>query len=109
MFMEVGMSSTLDGTQSQKTHGLSIQMPHVISPTITFTFMMSPMTTIWYKAVCIDHSKKLQVLWPVKYCTNAGANLYSLQCKLLKGDIIKKDHKNKIAIQSFNGDIIQDH
>ena len=33
----------------------------------------------------VNGSKRLHVLWPMKYCTKVGANLYSLTYKLLQG------------------------
>ena len=41
----------------------------------------------------VDGSERMLVLWPVKYCTKASANLLSLTCKLLQGRKISSDHK----------------
>ena len=44
----------------------------------------------------------------MKFCPKAGANLFSLTCKLLKGKKIKSDHQINIMVKSSNGDIIFD-
>ena len=32
-------------------------------------------------SVCqVDGTKQVHILWPMKYCAKAGANLYSLAC-----------------------------
>ena len=51
--------------------------------------------------VCqVNQSGKSHKLWPVKYCAKAGANQFSLTCKLSQGSIISSDCKNKIVAQS---------
>ena len=37
----------------------------------------------------VDVTELVHILWPIKYCTKAGANLYSLTCKLSQGNKIK--------------------
>ena len=35
--------------------------------------------------VCqVDRTKWVHTIWPIKFCPNAGANLFSLTCKLLQ-------------------------
>ena len=50
-------------------------------------------------------SKKLHVLWFMKYCIMAGANLYSLTCKLLQESKIA-DFKNNLVILSTGSNIM---
>ena len=46
----------------------------------------------------VDGSEWVHNPCPMKYCAKAGANLYSLICKLLQGNKMKIDHKK---ISSF--------
>ena len=56
--------------------------------------------------VCqVDSIEWAYILWPVKYCTMAGANLYSPTCKLLQINKIESDHKNDIMVQSYDDNI----
>ena len=45
----------------------------------------------------------------MKFCSKAGANLFSLMCKLLQGKTISSDHQNNIVIKSTDVNIILDH
>ena len=58
--------------------------------------------------VQVNGSERLYVLWPMKYCTKAGANIHSLTYKLLQGRKIISDCKNNIVKQSTDGKIILD-
>ena len=40
---------------------------------------------LWMKVHQVDDTERVHILWPVKYCAKAGANLYSLTCELLHG------------------------
>ena len=51
----------------------------------------------------------MHTLWPVKYCTKAGANLDSLTSELLEENKVKSDHKKNNMVQFSNGNIILDH
>ena len=43
--------------------------------------------------VCqVDGTEQIHTLWTVKCCSEAGANLFSLTCKLLHGNKIVSDH-----------------
>ena len=56
----------------------------------------------------VDRSKKMYILWPVKYCTKAGMNLFSLTCELLQDIKMWNDHKNNIIVETTSGDITLD-
>ena len=56
----------------------------------------------------VNRAEQVHTLWPVKLCPNAGANLFSLTCKLLQGNKISSDHLNNMMINTPNGDIILD-
>ena len=59
--------------------------------------------------VCqVDGSKRLKVLWLMKFYTKAGAIFYLLICKLLQGSKILSNCKNNIVIQSTIRDIVLD-
>ena len=42
----------------------------------------------------------------MKFCLKAGANLFSLMCKLLQGKTISRGHQNNIMVNSMSGNII---
>ena len=52
--------------------------------------------------------EQIHTLLPVTLCIKAGANLFSLTCKFLKGNKIKSDHKNKIVVHTSEGNLILD-
>ena len=52
-------------------------------------------------------SKKLNTLWPVKYCVKAGSNLFSLTCKSRKGNNISVE-KNSIVLETVKGNTVMD-
>ena len=54
-------------------------------------------------------SKKLHILWLVKYCTNAGVSLFLVIYELLQGSKLSSDHKNNIIVQTTSDDIILDY
>ena len=57
----------------------------------------------------VGSTEWVYVLWPIKYCAKAGANLYSLTCKLLQRNKIKNDPKDNIMVHSSECNIILDH
>ena len=56
-----------------------------------------------------DGTEWVHTLWLMKFSPKAGANLFSLTCKLLQGKTISSDHQNNIMVKSTDGDIILDH
>ena len=103
-----------------KTNGLAILVPYAISPVMILVFKMSLRTMHQYRIVwatylppkngklcmkvCqVDGTEWLHILWPMKYNTKAGANLYSLTCKLLKGGKKRRGDKSNILVQSYKG------
>ena len=56
----------------------------------------------------VNGTEQVHTLWPAKFCPNAGANLFSLTCKLLQGNKIASDHENNIVVNTPKGDIILD-
>ena len=44
--------------------------------------------TIWQ----VDGTEQVHTLWPMKFCPKAGANLFSLMCKLSQGKTISSIH-----------------
>ena len=44
----------------------------------------------------------------MKFCPKAGANLFSLTCKLSQGNTILSDDQNNIMVKSMDGNIIFD-
>ena len=60
--------------------------------------------------VCqVNGEEQVHTLWPVKFCPMAGANLFSLMCKLSQGNKISSDHFNNIVINTPSGNIVSDH
>ena len=57
----------------------------------------------------VNGDEQVHTLWPVKFCPLAGANLFSLMCKLSQGNKISSNASNNIVINTRNGDIILDH
>ena len=56
------------------------------------------------KVYQVDGTEWVCILWSMKYCIKAGANLHSLTWELSHKNKIKSDHKNNILVQSSNGD-----
>ena len=56
----------------------------------------------------VDGSDQVHTLWPMRFCPKAGANLFSLMCKLLQGKMMSSNHCNNIVIDSMEGKIILD-
>ena len=50
----------------------------------------------------------IHILWPMKFCPKADADLFSQNCKPLQGNSISSDHQNNILVSSMSGDIILD-
>ena len=63
---------------------------------------------LWVKICQVDGTEQTHTLWPVKFCPKAGANLFSLTCKLLQGNKIASDHENYIMVNTPTSDIILD-
>ena len=52
--------------------------------------------------VCqVNGTEWVHTLWPVKFCSKAGANLSSLTCKLSQGNRISSDHLNNIVVNTM--------
>ena len=56
----------------------------------------------------VNGEEQVHTLWPVKFCPLAGANLFSLTCKLSWGNKISSDEVNNIIMNTPSGDIILD-
>ena len=56
----------------------------------------------------VNGTEWVHILWPMKFCPKAGANLFCLTCKLLQGNMISSDHQNNIMVSSTSGNIILD-
>ena len=54
----------------------------------------------------VNCSEKTHILWPVKYCTKAGANLFLLTCELMQGSKISGENKKNIMVENTSGNII---
>ena len=60
------------------------------------------------EACQVDGSEKSHILWPIKYCTKGGANLFLLSCKLFQWSKILNSCKGNIVVQSISGNIMLD-
>ena len=49
----------------------------------------------------VDGTEWIHVLWPMKFCPKALANLFSLTCKLLQRNRIPSDHGNDIVVNNI--------
>ena len=59
--------------------------------------------------VCqVNRTEQVHVLCPMKFCPKEGANLFSLMCKLSKGNMISSNHCNNIVVNTTYVDIILD-
>ena len=56
----------------------------------------------------IGGTEQVHTIWSVKVFPKAGANLFSLTCKLLQGSKIASNHQNNIMVNAPTGDIIHD-
>ena len=56
----------------------------------------------------VNRLEQVHTLWPVKFSPLAGANLFSLTCKLSQGNRISSDKANNIVITTRNGNIVLD-
>ena len=56
----------------------------------------------------VNGNEKVHTLWLVKFYPKAGANLFSLTCKLLQGNKILSYYLINIVINTPNGNIILD-
>ena len=63
---------------------------------------------LWVIMQQVNIAEQVHTLWPVKFCPMAGANLFSLMCKLLRGNKISSDHLNDIVINTPNSEIVLD-
>ena len=54
----------------------------------------------------MNGGEQVHTLWPVKFCPSAGANLFSLTCKLSQGNKISSDKTN--VVSTPNGNIVLD-
>ena len=57
----------------------------------------------------LNGTEWIHIVWPMKFCSKVGANLFSLACKHFQGNKIKSDHKNNIMVHFSEGNIILDH
>ena len=53
-------------------------------------------------------TERVHTLWPMKFCSKAGANLFSLTHKLSQGNKIASDQQNNILVNTPTRDIILD-
>ena len=63
---------------------------------------------LWVKVHQVNRTEWVCTLWRMKFCPKAGANLFSLTCKLLQGKRIASDHCNNIVVNTLNGNVILD-
>ena len=56
----------------------------------------------------VDGTGLVHTLWLMKFCSKAGANLFSLTCKLSQRKTISSDHQNNIVVKSLDCNIILD-
>ena len=56
----------------------------------------------------VNGTEQVHTLSLVKFCAKAGANLFSLMCKLSHGNKISSDHHNNIVVNTLTGNIILD-
>ena len=47
----------------------------------------------------VDRTEWVHILWTMKFCPKAGANLFSLTCELLQRKTILSDHQNNIVVK----------
>ena len=57
----------------------------------------------------VNGEEQVHTLWSVKFCPLAGANLFSLTCKLSQGNNISSNETNNIVINTPSGDIVLDY
>ena len=72
------------------------------------------MPAIKKRKLCINilqvyDMERVHTLWSVKFCFNAGANLFSLTCKFLQENKISSDHHSNIMVKSSDDNVILDH
>ena len=60
------------------------------------------------KVYQVNGDEQVHTLWPVTFCPSAGANLFSLTCKLSQGNKISSNELNNIIINTPSGNIILD-
>ena len=56
----------------------------------------------------VNGQEQVHTLWPVQFCPSAGANLFLLTCKLLRGHKISSDDANNIVVITPISNIILD-
>ena len=56
----------------------------------------------------VNGTEWFHMLWPMKFCPKAGANLFSVTCKFLQGKTTLIVHQNNIMIKSMDGNVILD-
>ena len=49
---------------------------------------------LWVLVQWVDGTEWAHTLWSMKFCLKAGANLFFLMCKLLQGNLHKKNVNN---------------
>ena len=95
---------------SRITYGLAIHEPYAILPTMTDIYDIIQINeSVQGSSDNISATKKgklwkyvkTMVTWTMTYCTKAGANLFSLTCKLLQECRILSDCENKIVIHCW--------
>ena len=59
-------------------------------------------------ACLVNGTEWVHILWPIKFCPKAGANLFPLTCKRSQGSRISSTHPNNIVVKTLNGGIILD-
>ena len=82
-----------------------------INESIQGSFGVMPATEkgkLQVKAWQFDRTEQDHSLWPVKFCPNAGANLFFLMCELLQGNKVSSDYQNNIMVNTPTSNIILD-
>ena len=59
-------------------------------------------------SVKVNGSEQVRTLWPVKFCSTVGVNLFSLTCELLWGNKISSNQLNNIGINTPSVNIVFD-
>ena len=63
---------------------------------------------LWVTVRQVNRLGQVNTLWPVKFCPSAGANLFSISCKLSWGNNISSDEANNIVVTTLIGNIVLD-
>ena len=61
-----------------------------------------------YESKAYNQSKKMQMLWPIKYCVKVNLNVFFLTCKLSQSSKILSDCKTDFLVEQKSGNVILD-